>query len=64
MDDETEYAEVDDTQDEWEYDEPQNSPTRVQKTLMLIGELAVSILAGYLIGYVVGAVLTRFASES
>lgn len=63
MDDETEYAEVDDTQDEWEYDEPQNSPSRVQKALMLIGGMTLSIAAGYMFGWVIGAALDKFLGE-
>ena len=63
MDDETEYAEVDDTQDEWEYDEPQTPLSRVQKTLMLIGGMALSIAAGYMFGWAIGAALDRFLGE-
>lgn len=63
MDDETEYAEDARPDSEWVYQD-KAILSRLQKTLIFAGELAIAMAAGYMIGYMLGHVLDKFAGQS
>lgn len=63
MTDETESLDIEDSQNEWEYPSAPSRGRRVLSGLgsaaVIVAELVIASIAGYMLGYILGVVLDR-----